>query len=182
MSSYDWVVFTSSAAVQSAPKSLVGSSTHIATVGPTTSEAVRQAGMVVDYESPEHTAEALGRELPVVAGERIAFPCSRKASKLMEEMLVQRGCDFTRMECYAVRPRALSVLELDELKDADIVVLMSGSAGESLHDQMKNHAVPDLLSIGPSTSAACKKLGLKIEFEANPHNWGGILNSLAKND
>ncbi len=179
---YNWVVFTSSAAVKSAPNNLIGPQTHIATIGPTTSEAVRQAGWVVDYESPEHTAEALGKELPIVAGESIAFPCSSKASKLMEELLIQRGCTFDRIECYTTRTRALSVHELEELKKADTVVIMSGTAGISLHDQIDSQSIPNILSIGPSTSAMAKKLGLNIYEEASPHNWSGILNSLAKNN
>ena len=103
----NWIIVTSATAVPYITANLLGTRPHIASVGPTTSEALRQAGMIVDFESPIHTAEALGNELPIAAGEEILFPCSSSAGRLMEEILIQRGAKFNRWECYETGNRGM---------------------------------------------------------------------------
>src|SRR6476646_8903455 len=69
---FDWIIFTSAQAVRAflarskdlgASLNPAGSKTRIAAVGPVSADAVRQAGLPVEYVARKHNGVALANEL-----------------------------------------------------------------------------------------------------------------------
>src|SRR5256885_3533836 len=100
---FDWIILTSAQAVRAVVKrgeelerSLMrsGSKLRIASVGPVTAEAARQAGFPVEHVAETHTGAALAEELgDRLQGARVFLPRSdrakdRKSTRLNSSHLV----------------------------------------------------------------------------------------------
>jgi uroporphyrinogen III methyltransferase / synthase len=161
-SGYDWVVLTSRIGAELFFGRLAGQAPPIAVIGPGTAEAVRAHGVEPVLVARQSTQEGLLEELPRSAG-RVLFAGAEDARPVLAREL---GADvLTLYRTVAERPA--------ELPDADLVVLASASAAQSLAPLASQS--PPCVSIGPVTSEAARSAGLDVVAEASTHDLDGLV-------
>jgi uroporphyrinogen III methyltransferase / synthase len=158
---YDWVVLTSRIAVDRLFRRLDGPLRRVAVIGPGTAEALRQRGIEPALIAAESTQEGLLAELPRPAG-RVLFAGAEGARDLLVREL---AADFV--------PLYRTVEDAPEtLPEVDLAVLASPSAARALASVRTD--LP-CVSIGPSTTAAAERTGLRVVSEARRHDLDGLV-------
>ncbi|HAM36721.1 MAG TPA: hypothetical protein DEB40_00685 [Elusimicrobia bacterium] len=143
-------------------------------VGPATAAPLRREGWRVRVANP-HRGEALAQAMGRVRGWRILLPRAEAGRELLPRMLRRKGAFVDVVTAYRTLPdhtaaRLLSRAAGD--KNIDAVAFTSGSAVESLHAQLPGRLRRRLwqkaiaASIGPITSAALRRRGIKPAVEA----------------
>lgn len=179
----DWIVFTSRRGVDALAE-LVGSnppaSARLAAVGDATAERLRERFGRVDHIGGG-TADALASELATTAaaGARFVLALAANAGDRLERRLAEAGATVTRFDVYrtvpATRParkRALSTL------GAGTVVFASPSAVTGFDNQVDIDIEPQIVTIGPSTSAAVRAHDWIVAAEATKPSLSGIIETL----
>lgn len=154
---FDWVVFTSSSAVNLSTKKFFVKAAKFATVGPSTTQALINKG----YESslaPENNFSAVGliekfKKFP--GNLNILYPTSTLADDTIETGLNALGHNVYRINSY--KPIEIKLDELPEFTD---IAFFSGSGVELFHKKFGESALTNkkAVAIGKSTAAAFKKL------------------------
>ncbi|HEC09848.1 MAG TPA: uroporphyrinogen-III synthase [Acidimicrobiales bacterium] len=189
-----WVVVTSANAAGSllAAVSRTGvdpETLRVAAVGPATARVLTTAGVPVALVPPEHTAAALVEALgapsdqpdqPDSSGNRVLFPVSAIAPPGPAEELARAGWDVQRFGVYRTHTRSLSPADLAGLATADVVTLTSGSAARAYVSAMGPDPGPLVVTIGPSTTAVARDLGLGVAAEADPHTVTGMTAAVSR--
>lgn len=192
-----WVVVTSANAAGSllAAVSRTGvdpETLRVAAVGPATARVLTTAGVPVALVPPEHTAAALVEALgapsdqtdqldqPDSSGNRVLFPVSAIAPPGPAEELARAGWDVQRFGVYRTHARSLSPADLAGLAAADVVTLTSGSAARAYVSAMGPDPGPLFVTIGPSTTAVARDLGLGVAAEADPHTVTGMTAAVSR--
>jgi len=195
---YDWVFFTSQNAVRALQersehlkvslRDAVGS-TQIATVGPTTAEAVRAAGLAVAYVATEHHGVALAQELQAeVRGKRVLLPRSDRANHDLVETLQRLGAQVTEIVAYkTVRPASNDTRYLENMLQVipDAVLFFSPSAVHHLRELLGPQPFLQLAeksafaAIGSVTERALREAGVPRLIVASDTSVSAILDSLA---
>jgi len=176
---FDWIIFTSAQAVRAVVKrteelkrSLIhaGSKLRIASVGPVTAAAARQAGLRVDYVAETHTGAALAEELGRRLCEaRVFLPRSDRANPDLPRTLKRHGAQVTEGIAYrTLRPTDLEQRNLGRIAEgtADAVLFFSPSAVQhfaELFGGEQLRALQDKLAItavGPVTASALREAGV----------------------
>jgi uroporphyrinogen-III synthase len=158
---YDWLVVTSVTAARELRRRGRGRAKRTAAIGQATAEAIGGADVVPRVS----TQEGLLAELPRPAG-RVLFAGAEGARRLLVDEL---EADF--LPLYATRE-----LRPARLPDADVVVLASPSAARAF--AALDRAIP-AVSIGPETTKAAEKHGVRVLREASTHDLEGLLDALA---
>jgi uroporphyrinogen-III synthase len=162
VSSYDWVVVTSTNGARELLRRASGRMPRVAAIGEATSEAVGGADLVPAVS----TQEGLLAELPRPAG-RVLFAAGEGARRLLPEALAADVVTLYRTR--ELRPA--------ELPAADLYVLASASSARALAALSTSVAV---VSIGPETSRAARLAGLRVVAEATQHSSAGIAAAVAE--
>ena len=153
-SGYDWLVVTSANGAHELGRRGVRAN-RIAAIGPATAAALREDGLRVDLVPETHTQEGL----------RDALPDGR---------LLLAAAEGARRDVLAADFVALyRTVELPQAVDADVALLMSGSAARALRTQMP------VIAIGPQTADEARRLGLDVVAVAEPHTVDGLVEALA---
>ncbi len=171
---YDWVAFTSAAAVEAVTE-LAGTAptrARVAAVGRSTSQALEAAGWCVAVIG---SAGALALVSSWAAkyelsGAQVLFPAGSLARPTLEDQLIRRGAHVDRVEAYRTRtvsPDADRV-RADLHLGVDVVTFASPSAVRSLAGALARDWPQALrgsvvVSIGPTTSNALVDAGLDLE-------------------
>jgi uroporphyrinogen III methyltransferase / synthase len=177
---FDWMVLTSAQAVRAVVKrseelkrSLIRSRSklRIASVGPATAEAARQAGFPVEYVAEKHTGAALAEELGNrLQGTKVFLPRSDRANPDLPPALKRHGAQVTEVIAYrTLRPTAVDERNLRQIAEgaADVVLFFSPSAlqhftelfgGEQLRVLQDNLAI---VAVGPVTANALREAGVR---------------------
>ena len=177
---FDWIIFTSAQAVRAVVKrgeelkrSLIqsGSKLRIASVGPVTAEAVRQARLRVDYVAETHTGAALAEELGNrLQGAKVFLPRSDRANQDLPPALKRHGAQVTEVIAYrTLRPTDVDQRNLGQIGEgaADAVLFFSPSAVQhfaELFGGEQLRALQDKLAItavGPVTANALRGAGVR---------------------
>jgi uroporphyrinogen-III synthase len=173
---FDWMIFTSGQAVrafQARGKDLgaslnpLGNKLRIAAVGPVSAEAVRQAGLHVEYVARMHNGVGLANELGGrLQGGSVLLPRSDRANPDLPAALKTHGAQVTEVVAYRTLPPG----EVDRQKlsgisagDADAVLFFSPSAVQNFADlvgvehflELQNDLV--ITAIGPVTAESLRK-------------------------
>ena len=157
-SAYEWLIVTSSNGADELGRRGV-TANRIAAIGPATAHALRAHGLRVDLVPPMHTQEGLRDELPPGRALLVAAEGARR------DVL---DADFVPL---------YRTVELDvEPPDADVALLMSGSAARAL--AATGARIP-AVAIGPQTAAAAREAGLDVVAEAESHDVDGLVAALA---
>ena len=193
---YDWLVFTSANAVRALADRLkalglaqasVGQATAVASVGPATSEAFREAfpkGRVSLEPAAEHRAEALLAAFRSrgVTGERFLLPVSDRGRRVLADGLREAGARVDAITAYRTRPAPDLPARLPAIlkKGLDIAVFASPSAVASFVAAAgpPAHAFPAAV-IGPVTREAAEAAGLDVRVVAGVSSAEGLLAALA---
>lgn len=185
---YDWLVFTSVNGVQYFIEWLrehrkdirAFYRAKIAAVGPKTSEALNDLGLIVEHQASRYDAEGLLESLSqlVSSGEKILLPRGDLARSILPEQLRKLGIHADEISVYeTVVAEAQEPIVFDWLKEKHIHVITftSSSTVKNLIDVLKQGGIEDpisllkqypLVSIGPITSDTIRSYGLEVELEA----------------
>jgi uroporphyrinogen III methyltransferase / synthase len=160
---YDCVIVTSPNGARELARRVTGELSQVAAIGPGTAAALEEAGLHADLTADVHTQEGLAaafEERP----QRSLFVGAEGARSFLAEEL---GADFLA----AYRTVALPV---EELPEADLVLLMSPSAADAYSSAGGRGPA---VSIGPQTTSAARAAGVQVVAEADSHDLEGLVDS-----
>jgi uroporphyrinogen-III synthase len=154
---YDWLVVTSRNGAHELARRGV-TANRIAAIGPATAAALESNGLRVDLVAETHTQEGLCDELP-------------------EGTLLLAAAEGARQDVLNADFLPLyRTIELHpEVPDADVALLMSGSAARAL---AATGARPPVVAIGPQTAAETRAAGLEVAAVASTHDLEGLVEVL----
>jgi uroporphyrinogen-III synthase len=158
---YDWLIVTSVTGADELRRRARGRAREVAAIGRATADALGGADLVPRVS----TQEGLLAELPRPPG-RVLFAGAEGARRLLGEEL---DADFVPL--YRTRG-----LKPEQVPDADVVVLASPSAAEAFAALGGEIAA---VSIGPETTKAAEKHGIRVIRKAPTHDLDGLLEALA---
>jgi uroporphyrinogen-III synthase len=162
----DWVVLTSAYAVEAINRSVVPC--RIAVVGMATRSAAISAGLRVDHLSTGGTAADLFAELrPHARGKTICYPRSSKS----EVPEVEAGVTLVCPVVYRTTKRRY---RRGVHKECEVIAVASPSAARAIGQIAKPCA-----SIGPTTSAALRELGVEPWVEAADKSFVSLAEAIA---
>jgi uroporphyrinogen-III synthase len=182
LSSYDWLLLTSAAAVRAVRRHL-GSAPpkcRTAAVGPATARAARDAGLVVDAEPHEATGAALAAVLGHAGGpQRALLPASDVARDEVPATLRQLGWEVDVVTAYRTLAVPAGRGALDRASNAHAITFLSPSAVDGwMHAAGPKATPPVVVVIGPTTAQRAAQRGLHVTAEADPHTVDGLLAAL----
>ena len=165
-SGYDWAVVTSPFGARELLRRARGDLPRLAAIGPGTAAALRAHGVEPAFVPRVSTQEGLAAELPQPAG-RVLFAGAERARRHLVEALAAEFVPLYRTR--ELRP--------DPFPAGDLVVLASASAAHAF-------AALDVelpaVSIGPETSAAARRAGVRVVAEATTHDLDGLAAAVAR--
>jgi len=192
-----WIVFTSGQAVRAVaarserlghPLRLAASKSRIAAVGPVSAEAVRQAGLTVEYVAKNHNGVALANELGErLREQRVLLPRSDRANPELPAALKGHGAHVTEAIAY----RNLIPSEVDKQNlgkivagEADALLFFSPSAVQHFGELLgleKLRALQDrvaITAVGPVTANALRQAKIERMVVAADTTAGAVLTAL----
>ncbi len=157
---------------------------RIACVGPGTARALEARTGLTPWLVPDRaTTESLAGAFPRGSG-RVLLPRADLANPVLSEVLTKRGYEPVDVVAYRTScPQRLP----DEVRDAlvageiDLLAFASSSTARNFV-----HLVGDLpwqgrvVSIGPVTTATCRRLGIDVAEEAATHDLDGLVIALVR--
>jgi len=162
---YDCVIVTSANGARELARRMSERPRLIAAIGPGTADALVGKGLRADVVADVHTQEGLVAALPERPRRALFVGAEGARSHLADEL----GADF--VAAY----RTVEVVA-DDLPEADVVLLMSPSAGRAY---ARAGGSGPAISIGPQTTRAATAAGVEIVAEADPHDVRGLVDSAA---
>jgi uroporphyrinogen III methyltransferase/synthase len=193
---YQWLIFTSQNAVSIFWEQLLGSGRDarslagvlIAAVGPATTGALLERGIIVDVVPGRFVAEALLEKLEErddVSSSRVLYVTAEGAREVLSEGLDAMGADVDTIAAYRSISDGTGAARLKKALESDsvrAVTFTSASAvrayvtlvGEEL--AMKAPAI----TIGPQTSDAVRELGLELLAEAEESTTDGLVDAVER--
>ena len=196
---FDWIILTSAQTVRAVVKrgeelkhSLIrsGSKLRIASVGPVTAAAARQAGLPVEYVAETHSGAALAEELgDRLQGAKVFLPRSDRANPDLPPALKRRGAQVTEVIAYrTLRPTAVDQGNLRQIVAGatDAVLFFSPSAVQhfaELFGGEQLRALQDKLAItavGPVTANALREAGVRRTVLAGDTTAAAVVDALEK--
>jgi uroporphyrinogen-III synthase len=178
----DWLVLTSRRGVEACAALELPARTRVATVGAATAAAARALlgrADLVGGGSGSALGAGLTGDRRFAPGARVVLALAANASDALERALTAAGARCARFDVYRTLPappaahkRALSSL------GAERVVLASPSAASGFVHQVDLDVPVAIYTIGPSTTAAARALGLDVTAEAREPSLEGILEAM----
>jgi uroporphyrinogen III methyltransferase/synthase len=185
LSDVDWVVLSSTNAVERLFAELHDSrdlaGVRIAVIGEATAEALRGHGVVPDLMPDRFSAEGLLAAFPSVAngGGTVMIPRADRARDLLANELVGRGWEVTAPVAYRTINATPTSEMMAAVGAADVITFASSSAVQGFLEGPGLGALPRIVaSIGPSTSATLRELGVQVDIEPVVHTVEGMISAL----
>ncbi len=191
---YRWICFTSVNAVAAVDRRLqeLGldwsdlSLSGVAAIGPATRDALVARGARVDYVPEQFVAEAIGRDMPDVAGARFLLARADIADQRLVDALAVRGAyveQFTAYRTVMSGEDAGAVREALRSRTIDVVTFTSSSTVRNLCAALGDGAREMLATtvvacIGPVTAATARDLGLAPAVVAAEHTIPGLVEAI----
>lgn len=185
--SYDWVVFTSTNAVDRF-LALVRDAralgrASVAAIGTGTAEGLRLYGVVADLVPERFVAESLLDAFPPPppGGGRVLLPRAAVARDVLPDGLRTQGWEVDVVEAY----RSERVEPTDEARaaaaSADAIAFTASSTVAAYLDGVGRDAVPPVVAcIGPVTARTARDHGLTVAVEAEVHTIDGLVDALVE--
>jgi uroporphyrinogen-III synthase len=161
---YEWVVVTSPNGARELVSRASGDLPMVAAVGPGTAETLRELGVEPAFVPRVSSQDGLLAEFPRPAG-RVLFAAAEGARR---GPIDEFGADFVPL--YTTR-----LVQPATAPEGDVVVLASGSAARSF--AALGVEIP-AVTIGPQTSEAAEKAGLRVVAEAETHDLEGLIDAV----
>lgn len=198
--SYEWLIFTSANGVKFFFEEFFRvhddiralGLTRIAVVGEATAAAVRELRLRVELQPKKASSEELARELITRESMDSAKVLVVTGNQNRESLLQILGDERAIVDCLPVYKTEETDLATNPVagdfraQGADAIFFASPSAAQSFFDQaaaLKLTAKarrPLAGSIGPSTTATMKQLGLPVDFEATEATLESLVTALLK--
>ncbi len=181
LTDFDWLVVTSAAGSERvADAAAAAPGVQLAAVGTATARVLELgAGRPVDLQPSSQRAEALLAAFieQVSSPQRVLLAQADLAAPTLADGLRAAGHEVAVVTAY----RTIAV-EADRavVADADAVLFASGSAVESWCRCFGTEAPPIVVAIGPTTTAAADRLGLKVSGVAADHSLDGLVTELER--
>jgi uroporphyrinogen III methyltransferase / synthase len=184
---HDWIVFTSPSAVRFTTARALETRSRtllarprLAAVGLETARAATDAGLVVDVvpAADEQRQEGLAAALSdLVPGTRVLFPQTIGGRELLREALASRGC---LVDVVPVS-RTLPVTDLPPLPAFEAAAFASPSALKALVARWGPGALAStaVAVIGPTTAAAARELGVRVDAMPESPSMASLAAALA---
>ncbi len=193
--SYDWVVFTSANGVERffAALSSLGrdarafGAAQIGVIGPKTAAALASRGIEADLIAEAYVGESLADALIERGAKRVLVPRALEAREVLPAMLAARGIAVDVVAAYETKrlssERASELVRLFESGGIDVALFTSSSTVTALTDALGARAVELLArvtvaSIGPITSQALERAGVRVNVTAASYTVEGLLAAL----
>ena len=199
---FDWIVFTSTNAVNAFMKALLEGDGDVRTlrgprlcaVGTGTAEKLATYGIKVDLVPGEFRSEALVSTIKAagrVDGARVLLPRANIGREVVADQLRQAGAVVTDVVAYRTilndtpHPGDPDVYKLLLEGRIDVVTFASPSAARSFVKIYGAEAAADLLShtvvavIGPATAEVTRHLGLPVTLQASTYTIAGLVDAIA---
>ncbi|MGD0378627.1 MAG: uroporphyrinogen-III C-methyltransferase [Acidimicrobiales bacterium] len=189
---YDWVVFTSSNAVERFVELLrdgraLGGA-RLAVVGGVTARALATYHLAADLVPEEETAEGLVAAMPGAApgasgSRRVLFPRAVGAGPVVAAGLRDKGWEVTEVDAYRTVPagpaEGIGADELDAASRADVITFTSPSTVHCYAQLAGARRAPGVVAcIGPVTAEAARGAGFGVEVVAAEHSADGLVAAL----
>jgi len=181
----DWVIVTSAAgADRVAADVATRPGISLAAVGTATAVRLEQrCGRPVDLVPDRQLASALVEEFVARNDQprRVLVAQADRAEPTLVDGLRAAGHEVTAVVAYHTLLHRPTADDLASIARADAVVFTSGSAASGWADVVEDPAAalpPIVVAIGPTTSAAAAKSGLKISHIAADHSIAGVIDEL----
>jgi len=157
----------------------------IAVVGDKTAAAARAAFGRVDLVASGATAESMARELverlsKVAAGaDTVVAAGSESPRRDLEDILAPQGVEVVRIAVYRTVPAAAEEPRQDLARlGADAIFLASPSAVTGLLARADVADDIHVITIGPSTTAAARQAGLRVDGEATERGLEALIEAM----
>jgi uroporphyrinogen-III synthase len=181
-----WLAVTSRRGVLRAQELLqadLPGNVSVAAVGPRTAEAAWSCWGRVDLVAGQGTGRSLAEDLASWQSERqadarttVVVAAAEGGRRGLEEALEPLGVQVLRFAVYRTVPAPPEDPRTDlDHEGVDVILLASPSAVEGL---LARADVPDsaqIISIGPTTTAAARAAGLQVAAEASRRDLDGLL-------
>jgi uroporphyrinogen III methyltransferase / synthase len=188
---FDWLVFTSRNGVKFFKSRLdqlkkdvrILKGIKLACIGPKTEEALKDyLGIGVDIRPKEFRQEGLLQAFKKtgIKDKKILIVRAREARDVLPEGLRKMGAAARVIAAYQTVPARRDPGMDKALKEVDLVTFTSSSCVEGFFRAFSTKAVRAVkhefivCSIGPVTSATCRKFGLKVDIEAKDYTLEGL--------
>jgi uroporphyrinogen III methyltransferase / synthase len=199
LSSYDWLIFTSSRGVDAFTESIAGfgkdarvlGGIKVACVGAETAKSLAAFGVKADFVPTVSTGVELAMQLIAafdVTARRFLLLRSAIAEPALADLLKAAGATVDDVPAYTSQPAGADGTALCAALMAgniDWVTFTSGSAVRAFLAAVDAGLLGDkakLASIGPVTSAEMATRGLKVSAEAKVSTIDGILSAIAESE
>ena len=195
ITSYNWVIFASSNAVESVFERLelqgkdarAMAGTTIGAIGPATAQALAKRGIAADFVPSRPVSEAVVQELSSRdwKGVSVLLPSVDIGRDELEKGLAGMGATVNRLAAYRNVPvKGVGDLAKNAFHDGvDVVTFTSSSTVRNLVDMLDGDRsaleASFIACIGPVTAATCRELGLRVDLEATEHTVEGLVDALA---
>lgn len=202
LESFHWIVFSSAngvSAVQQRLARLGSSLAHrpaglkLAAVGRRTAQLLEELGATADFVPPQFVADSLIDHFPVSGwGLRLLLPRVQSGGRtVLAEAFAAAGSRVVEVAAYesgcpeGLPSQALQALEAGRL---DALTFSSGKTVSHTCQLLERHfgeawrqrlAAVRLVSIGPQTSARCRRELGRVDAEADPHDLNGLVAACA---
>lgn len=191
---YEWVILTSVNGVQAvlARLSRMGLGVEalrarkVAAVGPATRRALDEAGITAERVPSEYRGDRVAEALGKVTGQSILLARAAVATRSLPRILRESGAEVHEVPAYRTLPvEADSATAQIVREGVDAITFTSPSAVRSFvagfcgaGSSVMTPAT--VATIGPTTSAMARDLGLPIEVEAAEHTMDGLVEALER--
>jgi uroporphyrinogen III methyltransferase/synthase len=191
--SFDWVVFTSSNAVERFVgclrdgRALGGA--RLAAVGAVTARALAAYRLVADLVPDDETAEGLVDSMPDAPSGgsrpgRVLFPRAMEAREALAPGLRRKGWEVTEVDAYRTVPagaaEGIGEDELTAASGSDVITFTSPSSVTHYAELAGGRPQPRVVAcIGPVTADAARAAGFRVDVVAAEHSVRGLVAALA---
>lgn len=195
LASYDWLIFTSTNAVQAFKKHSrilgipLSAKPNIAAVGCSTADAIRELGLTVSLIPEKYVAEGLleAFEQFDLVGKNILIIRAAVARDIIPDTLRARGANVSIIVAYGNRMPANAPEQLAAAlnEGIDIAAFTSSSSVTNLREAatVANILWPlanvRAISIGPVTTQTLVEAGWPPAAEADPHDIPGLVAAIS---
>jgi uroporphyrinogen-III synthase len=197
---FDWVIFTSRNAVKflisrfrplRIPPERVNHlllTPNVAVIGSSTSDEARSVGFIPEYEADESNGGSLASELGErLRGKRVLLPRSDQADLKLPDALRAAGAEVTEVIAYRNVVPPLDPKVMDAIREGaiDVITFFSPSAYRHLVDEIGVETLRcqsgkiSIASIGPTTSNAITRDGLRVAIEPSTTSADGLSEAIA---
>lgn len=190
---YDWAVFTSVNGVRHVLEELeaLGRSAEVlrevrlAAIGPSTADALREAGLTVDVVPDEYRAEALAdviRRVDELEGRRLLLARAAEARDVLRDRLEDAGADVDEVTAYetlAGRPEEVDLERRMREGEIDWLTFTASSTVRNFVRLAGTRLGPARVAcIGPITARTARELGLPVHAVAGEYTVPGLVRAL----